>query len=183
MAADIRPLFESFTLGPLTLSNRIVMAPMTRNFSPGGVPNDQVVAYYKRRAESGVGLIITEGTTVGHKTANGYPAVPAIHGDEALAGWKKVVDAVHAVGGKIAPQLWHVGNVRRLGTEPDGEVFLAFEVVVERPFGHACSLGDLLYPSAVITLAQHHLGAGGKDTSAFVLNAVHARTIRPVIYV
>lgn len=122
MAADTRPLFESFTLGPLTLGNRIVMAPMTRNFSPGGVPNDQVVAYYKRRAESGVGLIITEGTTVGHKAANGYPAVPAIHGDDALAGWKKVVDAVHAVGGKIAPQLWHVGNVRRLGTEPDGDV-------------------------------------------------------------
>lgn len=122
MAADTRPLFESFTLGPLTLGNRIVMAPMTRNFSPGGIPNDQVVAYYKRRAESGVGLIITEGTTVGHKAANGYPAVPAIHGEEALAGWKKVVDAVHAVGGKIAPQLWHVGNVRRLGTEPDGDV-------------------------------------------------------------
>ena len=66
--------------------------------------------------------IITEGTTVGHQAANGYPSVPAFHGEEALAGWKKVVDAVHAVGGKIAPQLWHVGNVRRLGTEPDPDV-------------------------------------------------------------
>ena len=122
MSADTSPLFASFELGPLSLSNRIVMAPMTRNFSPNGVPGEQVVDYYRRRAESGVGLIITEGTTVGHKAANGYPDVPAFHGEEALAGWKKVVDAVHAVGGKIAPQLWHVGNVRRLGTPPDGDV-------------------------------------------------------------
>ena len=122
MSADTRPLFESFELGPLSLNNRIVMAPMTRNFSPRGVPTDQVVEYYRRRAESGVGLIITEGTTVDHQAANGYPNVPAFHGEQALAGWKKVVDAVHAVGGKIAPQLWHVGNVRRLGTEPDAEV-------------------------------------------------------------
>ncbi|MEH6498747.1 MAG: NADH:flavin oxidoreductase [Pseudoalteromonas distincta] len=122
MSADTSPLFASFELGPLSLSNRIVMAPMTRNFSPNGVPTEQVVEYYRRRAESGVGLIITEGTTVGHQAANGYPDVPAFHGEEALAGWKKVVDAVHAVGGKIAPQLWHVGNVRRLGTPPDGDV-------------------------------------------------------------
>ncbi|MFN3582239.1 MAG: NADH:flavin oxidoreductase [Pseudomonas sp.] len=122
MSADIRPLFSSFDLGPLSLSNRIVMAPMTRNFSPNGVPGQPVVDYYRRRAESGVGLVITEGTTVGHKAANGYPDVPAFHGEEALAGWKKVVDAVHAAGGKIAPQLWHVGNVRRLGTPPDGDV-------------------------------------------------------------
>ncbi|SDR74180.1 2,4-dienoyl-CoA reductase [Halopseudomonas xinjiangensis] len=122
MSADTRPLFESFELGPLSLNNRIVMAPMTRNFSPRGVPTEQVVDYYRRRAESGVGLVITEGTTVDHQAANGYPNVPAFHGEEALAGWKKVVDAVHAVGGKIAPQLWHVGNVRRLGTEPNGDV-------------------------------------------------------------
>ncbi len=122
MSADTRPLFESFELGPLSLNNRIVMAPMTRNFSPRGVPTEQVVEYYRRRAESGVGLIITEGTTVDHQAANGYPNVPAFHGEEALAGWKKVVEAVHAVGGKIAPQLWHVGNVRRLGTEPNGDV-------------------------------------------------------------
>lgn len=122
MSADTSPLFASFELGPLSLNNRIVMAPMTRNFSPGGVPTEQVVEYYRRRAESGVGLIITEGTTIDHKAASGYPDVPAFHGEEALAGWKKVVDAVHAVGGKIAPQLWHVGNVRRLGTPPNGDV-------------------------------------------------------------
>ena len=122
MSTAVTPLFKPFTLGNLELSNRIVMAPMTRNFSPKGVPNQAVVDYYRRRAESGVGLIITEGTVVDHVAANGYPNVPHFYGDEALAGWKQVVDAVHAAGGKIAPQLWHVGNVRRLGTEPDGDV-------------------------------------------------------------
>ncbi|WP_341708274.1 NADH:flavin oxidoreductase [Halopseudomonas sp.] len=122
MSAATTSLFQPFKLGNLELSNRIVMAPMTRNFSPNGVPNQGVVDYYRRRAESGVGLIITEGTVVDHAAANGYPNVPYFHGEESLAGWKKVVDAVHAAGGKIAPQLWHVGNVRRLGTEPDADV-------------------------------------------------------------
>jgi len=115
-------LFQPITLGTLELSNRIVMAPMTRTYSPGNVPNDLNVAYYERRAANGVGLIITEGTCVGHKGANGYARVPFIYGEEALAGWKKVVDAVHAKGGKIAPQLWHVGAVRKEGTEPDPSV-------------------------------------------------------------
>ena len=122
MSADASPLFEPVTLGSLSLPTRLVMAPMTRNFSPQGVPTEQVVEYYRRRAAAGVGLIISEGTTVGHCAANGYPNVPRFHGEDALAGWKKVVDAVHAAGGKFAPQLWHVGNVRRLGTEPDGTV-------------------------------------------------------------
>ncbi|WP_263262687.1 NADH:flavin oxidoreductase [Pseudomonas sp. RIT-PI-S] len=119
---SVQSLFQPFVSGPLTLASRIVMAPMTRSFSPGGVPNDQVIEYYRRRAAAGVGLIITEGTTVDHPAANGYPNVPRFHGEDALAGWRKVVEAVHAEGGKIAPQLWHVGNVRRLGTEPDGSV-------------------------------------------------------------
>jgi 2,4-dienoyl-CoA reductase-like NADH-dependent reductase (Old Yellow Enzyme family) len=122
MSNSLSSLFQPITLGPLSLKNRIVMAPMTRTFSPGGVPNDLVVAYYARRAENEVGLIITEGTTVGHKAANGYPRVPAIHGEAAMAGWKKVVEAVHAKGGKIAPQLWHVGSVRKEGVEPDVSV-------------------------------------------------------------
>jgi 2,4-dienoyl-CoA reductase-like NADH-dependent reductase (Old Yellow Enzyme family) len=115
-------LFEPFRLGSLELSSRVVMAPMTRSFSPGHVPNAKVIEYYRRRAAGGVGLIITEGTTVNHKASNGYPNVPQFFGDAPLAGWKKVVDAVHAAGGKIVPQLWHVGAVRRLGTEPDGSV-------------------------------------------------------------
>ena len=122
MTAPVQALFAPFRPGNLELPTRVVMAPMTRSFSPGGVPNAQVVEYYRRRAAAGVGLIVTEGTTVGHKAANGYPHVPRFYGEDALAGWKQVVDAVHAEGGKIVPQLWHVGNVRKAGTEPDASV-------------------------------------------------------------
>ena len=118
-----KTLFNAFELGNLTLKNRIVMAPMTRNFSPNdNVPGDNVVDYYRRRAEGGVGLIITEGTCVGHAGASGYPDVPYFHGEARLAGWKKVVEAVHAAGGKICPQLWHVGAVRKAGVLPEGDV-------------------------------------------------------------
>ena len=115
-------LFSPYSLGNLELKNRVVMAPMTRSMSPGNVPNDEVVEYYRRRASGGVGLIITEGTCVGHKAASGYPNVPFVAGDEALAGWKKVINAVHAEGGKIAPQLWHVGGIRKPGVEPGGDL-------------------------------------------------------------
>ncbi|WP_460138467.1 NADH:flavin oxidoreductase [Pseudomonas sp. H2_D07] len=118
----VQALFKPFQLGALQLSTRVVMAPMTRSFSPGGVPNSNVIEYYRRRAAAGVGLIITEGTVVGHQASNGYPNVPHFYGEAALTGWKKVVDAVHAEGGKIVPQLWHVGSVRRIGTEPDASV-------------------------------------------------------------
>ena len=118
----VQALFKPFQLGALQLSTRVVMAPMTRSFSPGGVPNSNVIEYYRRRAAAGVGLIITEGTVVDHQASNGYPNVPHFYGESALAGWKKVVDAVHAEGGKIVPQLWHVGSVRRIGTEPDASV-------------------------------------------------------------
>jgi len=119
---SVSTLFRPFQCKSLTLRNRIVMAPMTRNMSPGYVPNDQVVAYYRRRAENNVGLIITEGTTVNQVASNGYEGVPAFHGEAALAGWQRVVEAVHAAGGKIMPQLWHVGTVRKPGVGPDPEV-------------------------------------------------------------
>lgn len=115
---DTQALFRPFSLGSLELPNRIVMAPMTRSKSPGGVPGEPVVDYYRRRAENAVGLIITEGTTVDRPGASFDPAIPNIHNPDALAGWRKVVDAVHAAGGKIAPQLWHVGLARRPGTGP-----------------------------------------------------------------
>jgi len=105
-------LSRPFTLGGLTVPNRIAMAPMTRQFSPGGVPGEDVAAYYARRAAGGVGLIITEGTYVGHPSAGQSDRVPHFHGEDALAGWAGVVEAVHQVGGKIVPQLWHVGMAR-----------------------------------------------------------------------
>src|SRR5262245_37882542 len=105
---QVAPLFVPFTCKSLALANRFVMAPMTRTSSPGGVPTDEVVAYYRRRAEHGVGLIVTEGTTVDHDVATYHADVPRFHGEAPLAGWKKVVDAVHGAGGVIIPQLWHV---------------------------------------------------------------------------
>src|ERR1017187_10337777 len=104
-------LFTPFALGQLTLANRIVMAPMTRSFSPGGVPGPDVAAYYRRRAEGGVGLIITEGTYMPYAAAGFDPRVPRLYGDEALAGGRRVVNEGHDAGGKIFPQLWHVGMV------------------------------------------------------------------------
>ncbi|EGF92656.1 NADH oxidase [Asticcacaulis biprosthecium C19] len=103
-------LFSPFHSTSLELDNRIVMAPMTRNFSPGGVPDQAVVDYYRRRAESGVGLIITEGTVIERPASKNEANIPNIYG-EGLTGWAKVVEAVHAAGGKIAPQIWHTGAV------------------------------------------------------------------------
>jgi 2,4-dienoyl-CoA reductase-like NADH-dependent reductase (Old Yellow Enzyme family) len=120
--SDNSALFRPFTLGPLELANRVVMAPMTRNHSPGNVPNERNIEYYRRRAAGGVGLIFTEGTCVNHIAANGYPDVPYFWGEERLAGWKQVAEAVHAEGGRIAPQLWHCGGMRRAGTAPEGDV-------------------------------------------------------------
>ncbi|MFQ6141575.1 NADH:flavin oxidoreductase [Streptomyces seoulensis] len=113
-----RVLARPITLNGLTVPNRIAMAPMTRMFSPGGVPGEDVLSYYARRAAAGVGLIITEGTYVGHDSAGESSRVPRFHGDEQLAGWAKVADAVHAAGGTIVPQLWHIGMVRKPGRPP-----------------------------------------------------------------
>ena len=110
-------LFRPFDHPKLQLPNRIVMAPMTRQFSPDGVPDDNVRDYYQRRAEGEVGLILTEGTTVPHKAASSAVQIPKFH-DQALDGWAKVVEAVHGAGGKIAPQLWHVGAIRKPGEGP-----------------------------------------------------------------
>jgi 2,4-dienoyl-CoA reductase-like NADH-dependent reductase (Old Yellow Enzyme family) len=119
MPSSVSPLFSPFSLNRLTLPNRIVMAPMTRNQSPGGVPGDDVVGYYRRRAERSVGLIITEGTVIEHPASAGSPRVPRFYGDDALAGWARVSAAVHAAGGRIIPQLWHVGAARKPGSEPN----------------------------------------------------------------
>ncbi|MGW5309659.1 NADH:flavin oxidoreductase [Nocardia thailandica] len=111
-------LSRPITLNGLTVPNRIVMAPMTRMFSPGGVPGEDVRSYYARRATAGVGLIVTEGTYVGHDSAGQSDRVPRFHGEEQLAGWAKVAEDVHAAGGTIVPQLWHIGMVRNDGEPP-----------------------------------------------------------------
>ena len=117
-------LFQPFRVKSLVLKNRIVMAPMTRSFSPEGVPGANVAAYYRRRAESEVGLILSEGTVIDRPAARNDPGVPLFHGEAALAGWQRVIDAVHAAGGRMGPQLWHTGSVKSFQTEwvPDAPV-------------------------------------------------------------
>ncbi len=109
---SVDALFKPFEFKGLRLKNRIVMAPMTRSFSPGGVVNDDVAQYYKRRAAAEVGLIVSEGTGVNRPASLNDKDVPRFYGEKELAGWKHVIDEVHAVGGAMAPQLWHVGAVR-----------------------------------------------------------------------
>lgn len=118
------PLFQPFRLKTLDMKNRIVMAPMTRSFSPEGIPGRNVADYYTRRAEADVGLILSEGTGVGRVASLNDPNVPHFYGEQALAGWKAVIDGVHAAGGRMAPQLWHVGGARNPRTTwiPEGDL-------------------------------------------------------------
>ncbi|MFD5747482.1 NADH:flavin oxidoreductase [Streptomyces sp. NPDC127033] len=111
-------LSRPVTINGLTIPNRIVMSPMTRMHSLGGIPGENVASYYARRAAAGVGLIMTEGTFVGHESAGGMDNIPVFHGEAQLAGWKAVADAVHAAGGRIMPQIWHLGIMRPAGGKP-----------------------------------------------------------------
>jgi 2,4-dienoyl-CoA reductase-like NADH-dependent reductase (Old Yellow Enzyme family) len=106
---NLDKLFSSYKIGSVSLSNRVVMSPMTRCFSPNGVPGQDVADYYRRRAEGGVGLIITEGTHVPHPGAANDVNCPDFYGKKALLGWSRILHEVHSAGGKIMPQLWHVG--------------------------------------------------------------------------
>jgi N-ethylmaleimide reductase len=128
-------LYEPYQLGPLTLANRLVMAPMTRSRAlDGNVPNPLAETYYVQRASAG--LIVTEATQVSPQGV-GYIRTPGIHSPEQVAAWKKIVDAVHRAGGKIFLQLWHVGRISHpdfhggalpvapSAIAPDGEVFTA----------------------------------------------------------
>ena len=110
-------LFTPFTAGRLELPNRIVMAPLTRNRSPGAVPRPLNVEYYRQRATAG--LIITEATAISHQ-GQGYADVPGLYAPEQLQGWKHVTDAVRAAGGRIVVQLWHVGRVSHTELQPGG---------------------------------------------------------------
>ena len=110
-------LFEPFRAGALNLANRVVMAPLTRNRSPGAVPGPHAADYYSQRASAG--LLITEATAISHQ-GQGYADVPGLYAPEQLAAWKRVNDAVHAEGGCIVTQLWHVGRVSHTSLQPAG---------------------------------------------------------------
>ncbi|MCS0496173.1 alkene reductase [Ancylobacter sp. MQZ15Z-1] len=116
-------LFDSYRLGDITLSNRIVMAPLTRNRAAAGlVPSPLAVEYYGQRATAG--LIVTEATQVS-ATAQGYQDTPGIFTDAQVEGWKAVTDAVRAKGGRMFVQLWHVGRVSHRSLQPGGAAPLA----------------------------------------------------------
>jgi len=115
-------LFDPFDLSGVSLANRVVMAPLTRNRSPRAVPLPITATYYAQRASAG--LLITEATAISHQ-GQGYADVPGLYTDEALAGWRAVTDAVHARGGKIVVQLWHVGRISHNSLQPNGQAPVA----------------------------------------------------------
>ncbi|MDN6321443.1 MAG: alkene reductase, partial [Halomonas sp.] len=111
-------LFTPLQLGSLSIPNRVIMAPLTRARTPDSVPGKLQEAYYGQR--TGSGLIISEATNIS-PTARGYVYTPGIWTDEQEAGWQRVVNTVHAKGGRIALQLWHVGRVSHEMVQPDGQ--------------------------------------------------------------
>jgi len=127
------PLFDSVNLGDLSLANRIVMAPLTRNRAgDGNAPTELNTLYYRQRASAG--LIISEASQISPQAA-GYPATPGIYSAEQVAGWRKITDAVHEEGGLIFIQLWHVGRVSHPSMLPDNALPVAPSAI--RPEGDA----------------------------------------------
>jgi N-ethylmaleimide reductase len=110
-------LFTPIQAGALQLANRVVMAPLTRNRAPGAVPTPLMAIYYSQRASAG--LLITEATAISHQ-GQGYADVPGLYAPEQVEGWKQVTQAVHAAGGKMVVQLWHVGRVSHTDLQPGG---------------------------------------------------------------
>jgi N-ethylmaleimide reductase len=127
-------LFSPVKMGALTLTNRIAMAPLTRSRAPGaaGVPGPMNAQYYAQRASAGV--IVSEATNISPQ-GRGYAYTPGIYSEDQVAGWRLVTDAVHAQGGKIVCQLWHVGRISHPSLQPDGALPVAPSAV--RPEGNA----------------------------------------------
>jgi N-ethylmaleimide reductase len=120
----INKLFSPTRIGPYDLRNRIVLPPLTRSRSsqPGNIPNDLMATYYRQRASAG--FMVTEGTQI-EPRGQGYAWTPGIHSQEQIEGWKKVTEAVHAEGGVIFAQLWHVGRVSHTSLQPNGDAPVA----------------------------------------------------------
>lgn len=131
-----KSLFEPYALGPLTLSNRIVLAPLTRNRAGAGlVPSELAATYYSQRASAG--LLISEATQISQQ-AQGYQDTPGIYTQAQIDGWRPVTDAVHAKGGRIFLQLWHVGRVSHVDLQENGAAPVAPSAIraVTKTFVH-----------------------------------------------
>jgi 2,4-dienoyl-CoA reductase-like NADH-dependent reductase (Old Yellow Enzyme family) len=142
---DVSALFEPFRIKTLSLKNRIVMSPMTRSRAPDGVPGKANAAYYRRRAENEVGLILSEGTVIDRPASRNEAGIPFFHGEAALAGWREIIEEVHAAGGKMGPQIWHVGAVPgQSGWEPNAPVESPSGLLAPgKPRGVAMKLEDI----------------------------------------
>lgn len=167
-------LFEPLKIRSLELANRIAMSPMTRSSSPAGVPGPDVARYYTRRAEGGTGLIVTEGVAIEHPSAVDNDNVPHMYGDDALAGWRAVVDGVHAAGGKIIPQLWHVGPL----WGAMGKVDPAIKPM--RPSGLWGPAGVTSYPDEYVTGATRPTAPMTEEDIADVI-AAYVRAARNAV--
>ena len=172
-------LFQPLQIRGMALRNRIAMSPMTRGFCPDGAPTDDVAAYYSRRAEGGAGLIVTEGVAVDPPAALGDAGlgennIPLLGTPASIEGWRKVVDAVHAHGGKIIPQLWHQGAMRKPGTGPNPNVPSVSPSGIWGPLGRMTSIDAKSIPT------DPHIGDPMSEAqieeaiSAFVRSAVNA---------
>ena len=164
-------LFESYQLGPFELSNRVVMAPMTRSRAIGNIPNDLMAEYYGQRAEAG--LIITEGTAPSDNGL-GYARIPGSYNADHVAGWKKVTDAVHAKGGKIFLQIMHTGRSSHPLNMPEGArvvapsaIQLSGEMYTDQqgmqayPVPEEMSLEDVIQAQdEIVNSARHAIQAG-----------------------
>ena len=119
MVANDSPLLQPFRLGDLTLPNRVVMAPLTRNRATHGsdVPSELAATYYRQRASAG--LIVSEGTQISQQ-GQGYVWTPGMYTDAQVEGWRRATDAVHEAGGRIFAQLWHVGRISHVSLQPNG---------------------------------------------------------------
>ena len=143
-------LFDPIHIGRIAAANRIVMAPLTRNRAgAGGVPPEMAATYYAQRASAG--LIVAEATQISAE-GQGYIATPGIHTPEQVAGWRRVTDAVHAAGGKIVLQLWHVGRISHVSLLPEGMVPVSSSarVAAAKTFTHE-GLVDVSAPRALRT--------------------------------
>jgi N-ethylmaleimide reductase len=172
-------LFSPFRLGPLALPNRIVMAPMTRNRAgPGDAPTELNATYYAQRASAG--LIVAEASQVSPQGL-GYPHTPGIYSAEQIAGWKLITDAVHAAGGWIFLQLWHVGRISHPSLQPGGALPVAPSAIA--PAGQAWTLDGMkpyVTPRALETaeipglIAQYRQAAENAKAAGFDGVEVHA---------
>ncbi len=132
----MRPLFSPIKIGPYQLAHRVVMAPLTRMRSdPGDIPSNLMVEYYFQRASKG-GLIISEATPVSIR-GYGYAGAPGIYSDSQIAGWRRVTDAVHAKGGRIFLQLWHVGRQSHTDLQPNGEAPVAPSAIAAEGYAYS----------------------------------------------